>query len=196
MKTRGWIGLALAMTLVGCATKESARSEPVPNAPRAADMQGTDDWCPVHAPGTTVTTVDVEGGVALDFTTTSDVTDLRRRVRSTAERGNHFPGHGTRMDFGESRGDGPNHDRSDHRMGGDGMMGHGSMMSDGLSAAGSVEDLEGGARLTFRPVGPAQLEALRERARTWAVQMSRGECLTMWSDAQGRAAPESDESPR
>lgn len=197
MKTLAWIGLALAVTQMGCATKEGARSEPTSNAAvaqRAAGTQRTDDGCPVYGPGTTVAAVEVEGGVALDFTTTGDVGDLRQRVRSMAERQDYGSGYGMSMDFGADPGDGymDNHDPTDHRMRGGGMMGHGmmghgNMMSYGSSAAGSVEDVEGGARLSFRLEDPAEVDALRGRARTWVAHMGRPECLTMGSDRRGPA---------
>ncbi len=45
-----------------------------------------DDMCPMQVAGTTVAATDVEGGVALGFTTSSgDVSELRRRVTHMAE---------------------------------------------------------------------------------------------------------------
>lgn len=45
-----------------------------------------DEMCPMAVPGTTVAASDVDGGVALAFTTRSgDVEELRRRVRRMAE---------------------------------------------------------------------------------------------------------------
>jgi hypothetical protein len=60
---------------------------------RGMGMMG--GMCPMDVSGTSVTTADVEGGVALSFTTSSgDVADLRQRVRRMAEMHSHMHGEG------------------------------------------------------------------------------------------------------
>lgn len=49
------------------------------------DMEGMAGMCPMKVTGTTATADDVEGGVALRFTTTGDVAELERRVAAMAE---------------------------------------------------------------------------------------------------------------
>jgi hypothetical protein len=157
MKALGLIGTtiaAIAAVLAGCASTSGARSEPTTSAatPPAHEhgMGMMGDTCPMQVAGTTVTPADVEGGVALVFTTGSaSVVELRQRVRRMAEM------HDQRGASGGMR------------------MGGGMMMP---AATATVEDIEGGARLVLRPKNPAQLEALREHARMRAGRMARGEC--------------------
>jgi hypothetical protein len=51
------------------------------------DMKGS---CPMAVPNTTARAEDVEGGVALAFTTTGDVAELRKRVAHMAEMHGHM----------------------------------------------------------------------------------------------------------
>ena len=110
------------------------------------------EMCPMGVPGTTVAESEIAGGAGLSFTTTTDVTELRRRVRGMAEMHNQ-PGHG-------------------------GMTGGGGMMGGGMmpAASASSEDVAGGARLDFMPTDAAQLQALREHVRMCAHRMAAGEC--------------------
>jgi hypothetical protein len=160
MEGPGFIGMAIAVgvtALAGCASTSGARSEPTTSTALAsAHEEGVSTMggmCPAQVPGTTVTPVDVEGGVALAFTTsTGGVAELRQRVHRMAEM----------------------HDR---QAGGPGVrMDHGMTMP---AATASAEDIEGGARLVLKPKDPSQLEALRQHAQMHARMMARGECPMM-----------------
>jgi hypothetical protein len=127
-------------------------------------------------PDTSVSVVDVEGGVALDFSSTSDAAELRRRVAHMASMHNQGM-HGSMTDGGMHGG----------RMGGTmhggmvdgGMRGHmmdggmhGHRMDGGMHGAMHmpesdvrVEDTERGARMVLKPKDPADLETLRAHAR-------------------------------
>jgi hypothetical protein len=166
--------------------------------------------CPLQVPGSTARVEDVEGGVAIVFTTTGDVAEVRNRTQSMARMhndhhatgsGHGMMGHGTMMG-----GAGAGHEMMGHgtMMGaagaGHGMMGHGTMM--GAAGAGhgmmgreggmlghgmmkmppsdaTAEDVEGGARLTFRPKAASDLPSLRERVREHATAMASGRCPMM-----------------
>lgn len=160
------IGMAIlgaTALLAGCASTSSARSEPTTGTATAPAHEGgmsmMGGMCPMRVAGTTVTSAEIEGGVALAFTTTGDVAELRQRVRRMAEMHNQH--HAAP----------PDREAGGH----DGMaMGGGGMMMPAATA--SVEDLEGGSQVILRPNDPAQLEALRDHARMRADRMARGEC--------------------
>lgn len=174
MRSLAIIGFAVGTVLAGCASTSSARSEPTTGAAAAPAHQhdhGNGDqagmmagMCPLQVPGTTVASTEVEGGIALSFTTTTgDVAELRQRVRRMAEMHNQ-PGGGHMM-----------------------MGSHGGMMMHAATA--SAEDIEGGARLILQPKEPAQLGELREHVRMKAQRMAAGECPMMSLGSGGEPAP-------
>lgn len=117
--------------------------------------------CPMEVPGTAVVATDVDGGIALSFTTsTGDVADLRQRMRRMAEMHNQPDGH---------------------------KMKDGGMMMPAATA--SVADIEGGAQLILLPKEEAQLGALREHVRMKAQRMTAGECPMMSHGSRGEHAP-------
>ena len=155
MKTLTMIGMTTmaAATLLGaCGANSGAQSEPMTasTAPAAAPTEEpgeeiTSHECPMQVPGTTVTSSNVEGGVALAFTTHGgDVAELRERVQRMTE--THHQHHS------------------------------GGVMGMAPPSTASSEDIEGGVLLVFKPQDPAQLEALREHARTHAARMAEGDC--------------------
>jgi hypothetical protein len=195
MKLEGLlVGSMIAATslLTGCAASSGARAEPVPAAtagstataatgrhrmgrPSMGMMAG---MCPMAVKGTTVKTEDVDGGIALEFTTsTGDVADLRRRVRHMAEMHEH---HDQRMMSGRGSGG------CGCMMGGQGMTGGKMKMT---PSTASAEDIEGGARLVLRPKDPEQLEVLRGHVRLHSLHMAEGGC-PMMSPASGEKAAE------
>jgi hypothetical protein len=139
--------------------------------------------CPMQVPGTTAKTADVEGGVALSFTTSGDVADLRQRVRGMAEMHNRHHSDGMMMGGQQGAGGGSReHPHGSGAAAGDGCCGERMMMHGGMmmpSATASVEDIPGGARIILRPKDPAKLGALREHARMHAARMAQGECPMM-----------------
>lgn len=152
MKSYGILGAAVmgvAMLMAGCGSSSSSGEStmcPGMEAGHGSGGMAMRDMCPMQVPGTTVASEDVDGGVALAFTTSSgDVSELQRRVTHMAEMHNQR-----------------------HAAGG--MM---------PAATASAENVDGGARIVLRPSDPAQLDALREHARTHAEQMSHGACPMM-----------------
>ncbi|MBI5548447.1 MAG: hypothetical protein HY901_31580 [Deltaproteobacteria bacterium] len=137
-------------------------------------MTGMDGMCPMKVQGASVTSENVENGVALVFTTQAgDVAELRRRVHHMAEMHNQHRA-------GGMMGGCPQH------RGGSGGMG-GMMMGGGMmpAATASVVDVEGGARLTLHPQDESQLEALRQHVQMCAQAMGKGECPMMAPGAEG-----------
>lgn len=97
MKTQAMIGLATVLVTAlasACGAKNGAQGEPptmASAAPAAVPTEepghgSTSHECPMQIAGTTVTSSDVQGGVALAFTTQAgDVTELRERVQRMTE---------------------------------------------------------------------------------------------------------------
>lgn len=133
-------------------------------------MQG---MCPMAVEGTTARAEDVEGGVAMVFTTTGEVEELRRRVAHMAQM----------------------HDAHHGRAGGTGM--HGMMMGEDMpSASARTEDVDGGSRVVLTPQDPADLATLRELVRAHAEKMNAGECPMMsGSDAPAPEGHEGHHAP-
>ncbi|HWU90809.1 MAG TPA: hypothetical protein VN253_26265 [Kofleriaceae bacterium] len=101
--------------------------------------------------GTNVSVQETADGIALSFTTTGDVAELRQRVRAMAEK--HEQGMSGEMGSG-----------------GGGMM---------VPSTARVEDVDGGARISFTPNDPAQLAELRDHVREHAAHMASGHCPMM-----------------
>lgn len=193
-KTQRFMAMALAaaaLTGAACASTNGARSETTASANAAPahqrQMGMMAEMCPMQVPGTTATAADVEGGVAISFTTTRNVNDVRQRVRRMAEMHNRRNADGMMME----------HPRPDAEAGGHkhegpsgGMMSGGGMMMMPAATA-TVGDIEGGARLVLRPKDPAQLGALREHARMHTARMAGGECPMMSQGPAGRRWEES-----
>jgi hypothetical protein len=168
----GRASIALLLVLGACASARAPGTSPnasggpkygTHHGPGAGHMHGLradtapQASCPMTVPDAHVRSEDVEGGVALSFTTESgDIADLRRRVHALAE-------HHQRAAQGKGRHDG-------------------SMPA----ATASVEEIPEGARLLLEPRDPGQLDALRRRAEMHAARMERGECPMMACAAAGR----------
>jgi hypothetical protein len=175
----GLLAAALGLAFVACTSTTAPQSGPTAAGsarPAAGHVHGRahgrgehhemmGGMCPMALPGAAVSVTDVDGGVALSFTTTTgDLAELRRRVHRMAAMHQHHQGR--RMEMGRAHG-------GKHSMRG-GMMGkaHGRMPR----STATAEDIEGGARLLLRPVDPGQLDALRAHARAHADGMPRGQC--------------------
>jgi hypothetical protein len=80
------IGLVSAL---GCAHHAAPPAAPAPAAPATSDPRGASardpGGCPMDVPGAHVALTVLDGAIALDFTTSGDVFDLRRRVRALGE---------------------------------------------------------------------------------------------------------------
>ncbi len=176
-----------ALLIVGCASSQASReaTTPAPTATSGTEMQGMrgdmEAMCPMQVEGTTVNAEDVEGGVAVTFTTSSDIAELRKRVAHLAQMHGQ-PGMG--MHAPADAGDGHAHggkpsDASQHQ---GGMMAGGMMMP---AATAQSEEVEGGARILLTPQDAADLDKLREHARHMTERMSSGQCPMM--SMQGEA---------
>jgi len=128
--------------------------------------------CPMEVPGTQVSVADTPDGVAVVFTTSGDVAQLRHRVQGMAAMHGKMSGEG--MAGGMMKSDG---------MGSGGMMGSDHMKKMVASTARS-EDVEGGARIVLTPQDPAQLPELRAHAREHAGHMASGHCPMAAHDQQ------------
>jgi hypothetical protein len=187
-----------ALVLGGCASS-NANEQPTtpeitqqPMAAQQPDMQGgmmgghdAAGMCPMAVEGTTARAEDVEGGAAMVFTTTGDVSELRQRVAAMAEMHNRHhaegSGHGMGMHGGANGMRGAKEPQGDMNHGGMGMMGGGMMMPPSTARS---EDIEGGARIVFTPQDPTDLPALREHFAQHAQMMSSGRCPMMSAPAQ------------
>ncbi len=118
--------------------------------------------CPMKVPGATVSATDVEGGVAVAFTTSSgDVAELQRRVHHLADmHGHHQAQHQERMSH------------------------------DPMNATATAEDIEGGTRIVLRPADASQLDELRRHAHAHAEMMAaHGDCPMQEGHAHGEERP-------
>ena len=159
-----------ALLLAAC----SGSSKPVPAEP-ATPVVADDPACPVTVAGTSVTAEDTANGAALVFVTTSDVTELRKRVGALAKTHNdHHSAMGALPTGTEQQGAG-GHDH--HAMAGSGgHEGHamtGSMIS--VHSKATAEDIEGGAKLVFIafPDGVAKIQS---ELRMHAQHLATGTC--------------------
>ncbi|HZU83776.1 MAG TPA: hypothetical protein VE987_12700 [Polyangiaceae bacterium] len=179
------LALLLAATAAasGCTKSQTAAAGAAPEAtPGAAErqtmgpgMMGTGDSCPMIVPGTSVQVTDTGDGATMTFTTTAgDVSTLRSRVHSMAERMNAHPGTGmgTGMGMGMM---GSGMDMMGARDGGSGMMGGGPMPAMHAQA----EDVEDGARLRMTPADPARLAEMRQRMQQHAQTMNQSHACPM-----------------
>ena len=119
--------------------------------------------CAFQIENSRVTARDIDGGEAIDFTTQSEhVAEVRRKVHSIAAVYNHHP-------CGDPI-DGSAAARAEPRS----VDVHPDVAMPPVDA--SVEEIDGGARLLLRPQHPADLAALRERARQRSGQIEDGQC--------------------
>ncbi len=170
-----FIGIAL---LAACAQEESG-SEPSAGVAQNALVNAA---CPMAVNGAQVTASDTDDGVALTFTTTGgDVSDLRQRVSQMAQMYGMHRGQGhmmwRRMGGPRGGGMGPG---AGMRGGPRGGMGPGARGGGGVgpmpAMTSRVDNVDNGARLVLTPTDPAQLDALRARARMHAQRMQSGQC--------------------
>jgi hypothetical protein len=170
MRTKAFIGgAALA---VASLSSSYALAGDEPAVPAATAMPGgremMDSMCPMKVQGTAVKARNVDGGVALVFTTkTGDVEDVRQRVRHMAQmHGTNAAGMATTTTVS-----GVNRTPAEVRIRREPLP----------ASTASAEDVERGARLVLRPKDPAQLPRLRRQVRTLAESMAHlhGECPEM-----------------
>jgi hypothetical protein len=205
--------IAGALALGGCASSQ-AREQPTTAEPEASPpaaqqepgmrggMMGREmaGMCPMAVEGTTARAGDVEGGAAIVFTTTGDVSELRRRVARMAQMHNemhnrhHGEGHGHGMGMHGAQGGSGGHQHGGAQDGDEpargGMQGGMGMMGGGMRMPPSTarsEEVEGGARLVLTPRDPADLAKLREHVRQHGEMMASGRC-PMMSNQHGQGS--------
>lgn len=135
------------------------------------------DACPATVPGTTGKAADNADGIAMTFTTTGDVQELRKRARAMAD------GMNARSD---AAGIGGPDSRTP--MGGSTMSG--GMMPNMAGADGTIggplpamhtrtEDVPGGARIAMVPINPSKAEQWRRRMWESVPDMTSGRACPM-----------------
>jgi hypothetical protein len=120
------------------------------------------DLCPLRVADSVVMEQPVEHGVALVFTTPGDVADVRRRVRAMADL--HDMNRDLIATTVRTR-------RSMH------------------AAARYVEDVDGGARIVFRPPHETDLFEFRQEVGFEVMRLRAGECPMIMPE---RATPEGE----
>ena len=144
--------IMLSTLALGCGGSKQQPTAPAPTTEATAHG----GMCPMEVQGTSVAVADTDDGVAVTFTTTGDVAELRKRVHAMADMHAHMMHGGT--------------------MGSGSAMGSGHMM---VPSDARAEDIDGGARIVVTPKDPAQLADLRAHAHEHAAQMSSGHCPMM-----------------
>jgi len=165
MKSTAFIGgTVLAMATLFGGQAQAGDEEAAAATPSEREVR--DSVCPMKVKGTKVTATDVEGGVALVFTSkTGDAQDIRRRVKHIAQI--HGANAGAMMTTSTVSAISSAHPQV-----------HRKPMP---PSTASAEDVERGARLVVLPKVPAQLMELRRQVRTLAksLRQLRGECGEM-----------------
>lgn len=167
----------LAIGVLACGSGQSSKTTTSPPPPAHA---GSSEMCSMMPrPGTNIVATDTEDGIAIAFTTTGDVAELRTRIHRMAEMHEHMSGMHHDMHSGMSGGMGSG---AMGGGGGGGMAGMGSgepgmqMQMQMVPSRATVEDIAGGARLLLVPADPTQLSELRTHVREHAAMMQKGEC--------------------
>lgn len=170
-----FVAMTIAVTASACGGSKPPATEPTANSAVSPHGSG---MCPMHVPGTQVSVEDTSDGVAKVFTTTGDVTELRRRVHQMAERHEQMskdhpmgPGGAGPGGMGPGMGAGPG-----PGMGAGHMGDHKHMMAHAVPSTARAEDIDRGARLNLTPKDPTKLAELRAHVRERAAHMASGQC--------------------
>jgi hypothetical protein len=166
--------------------EEDRSAQDVAQGVRSMSQDDIAAACPLRVEGTSVRAEDAPGGIALVFTTSGNVDQVRNLAGRMAEMHTQFHSgaqpHSTPGTRGEQP---PGHAHGEEPEAGEGVppgdvQGHGGAAGEhGPMHRSTVraEDSEDGARLVFTPVDPAHLEALREDIRHHAGEMTlSGRC--------------------
>jgi hypothetical protein len=174
-----------------CAKNQSANANTAPRpmmgmgvadhqqmGPGTMGTMGVGDSCPATVPGTSAQATDTADGIAMTFTTTGDIQDLRKRARAMADRMNE------RSDAAGAGG-------SDSRTSTGGAMMGGGMMGGAITLRNTdagdatmggpmpathtrAEDVPGGARIAMAPRDPYKAEEWRRRMWDTVLDMTEG----------------------
>jgi hypothetical protein len=148
------IALALAslVLLAGCSTTQEA-------APPVLTQGEIPRGCPLGVPGARVWAEDVPSGIVLSFVSADRPDEMRARARDAAAQ----CGPGSKLGQGHA---------GKHGEGGT----HGLQMMQAPPAYSGAVDIEGGARIHFVAVDPADVELLRAKLRERADRMNATSC--------------------
>ena len=174
---------------------------PQAGAEQKAGMQQTDkqqmmmQMCPMQVQGTTRQAVKLDDAVAMDFTTTGDVEELRQRVQNMAQMHEQRHADGGMMQGGMHRQQGKMQQGKMHgqmteeqRQMRQQMM---QMMSD---VTVDTEEIDGGMRMKFTPMDSAQADKLYHMMQKNAQMMAdQGQQCPMMQMMGGWPAKEQNE---
>lgn len=143
--------LVMLVAVAGCySTAPVPATAPPDPAPRAVlDAESVADLCPLGVPSAVVRVQELEIGLALEFTTSGDVADVRRRTRLMAD---------VRDDLRDEIARTKRSNQTLH------------------AAERYVEDVEGGARIVFLPPHATDLHAYRLDLDAEAMRLRGGDC--------------------
>jgi hypothetical protein len=219
--------MTLLVGLTACSTTgEAEADEPAEQTEQAQTQQQTDDhtahhpeeqqaesaqmadkqqmmakMCPMQVEGTTRQVVKLDGAVAMDFTTTGDVDELRQRVPKMAQMHQKMHGEGAMMQGGMDGGKGQmQHGQMQHGQMQHGQMQHGQMQHGQMhgqmteeqrqmrqqmmqmmaDVTVDTEEIENGMRMKFTPKDGAQADRMYQMMQKHAQMMGEdGQCPMM-----------------
>lgn len=193
------IGVALfaASLLMGCSsgskeTKTDNQAETTQQAQtnegeqaqnqagQMAGKQGMMQNCPMKLDGTKVTAENTPDGVAMDFTTSSDVAQLQQSVQSMAQHHNQM------MKSGQHNmmGGGP---QGMHGQGMHGQMkGSQAQMSPMPMAMAKYEKTDNGARIVYAAKNPDDVQALQQWMGKHVQNVKNGTCPMQYRMGKGQ----------
>jgi hypothetical protein len=127
--------------------------------------------CPMNVPGTQISSAEAVNGETINFTTTGQVSELRRRVNASASMHNerHATLHGPMGDGMKEGGASMN----------GGVMGHDRAMDRIPPSKATVSELLQGASVTVTPNDPNDLQKLRSVVQMYVQQMQTNGCAMM-----------------
>jgi hypothetical protein len=139
--------------------------------------------CPLRIQGTSVRAQDAPDGIALVFTTSGNVDEVRKLVERMAEMHNELHSeaqpHSARGEQppGHAHGEEPEAEEGVPPVDVQGQGGAAREHGPVHRSEAHAEDSEDGAKLVFKPVDPAHLQALRDDIRHHAGEMTlSGRC--------------------
>lgn len=191
---------------------EQAEADEPAQTDQAADKQQMmAQMCPMQVEGTTRQLVKLDDAVAVDFTTTGDVDELRRRVLKMAQMHEKMHGDGGQMEHGQMHGQmhgeqgQMEHGQMEHgqmhgQMHGEQMTEeqrqmHGQMMQMMSDVTVETEEIESGMRMKFTPKDPAQTDKLYQMMEKHSQMMDeKGQCpmMQMMDDGSKEQEPQEE----
>ncbi len=200
MKHRNLLTLVLMVFFIGasaCSTTGQSQADestgsvqPVSN-PMMDDQQDSAaqggekqqkmmQMCPMEVEGTTRQVVKLDDGVALDFTTTGDVEELRNRVQNMAQKHGEMHGEGGMM-HGKGHGEGDMMGGEMHAKMTDEQRQMRQQMRQMMAGATvGTEQITDGMRMTFTPKDAAQTDELFQMMDEHSEMMGeQGQCPMM-----------------